>query len=242
MDKDSTTRVSVVMAACNGEKFIARQAESILGQLGGNDELVISVDPSTDATKRILLDFASEDHRVRVLEGPGKGVICNFEYALAHASGAVIFLSDQDDVWHPDKLRSCLAALENEHACAVVHDAVIVDGDLNEIQRSFFKGGFYSSIWRNVLKNRYIGCCMAFRREVLAVALPFPPRLPMHDQWLGITAKRLGHIAYVNKTLIFYRRHHGSVTGRKKAGLFLRLRWRFGIISAIIQLDKRIKP
>jgi hypothetical protein len=122
-----------------------------------------------------------------------------------------------------------------------VHDAVIVDGDLNKLQSSFFQGRFYSGIWRNVLRNRYIGCCMAFRREILKVALPFPPEIPMHDQWLGMTAKKKGEVVYVDKPLVFYRRHNQTVTGRKKAGLLTKLCWRLGIIRALMQLSRRMR-
>jgi glycosyltransferase involved in cell wall biosynthesis len=229
------------MAAYDGEKYITRQVESILSQLGTQDELIISVDPSADRTKRIAQDFAASDARVVVLDGPGQGVIRNFENALRAVQGAVIFLSDQDDVWHPAKLCSCLAALREDGVRAVVHDAVVVDGNLNEIQSSYFDKGFSSGVWRNVMRNRYIGCCMAVRREVLDAALPFPPRIPMHDQWLGLTARRMGKVAYVGKPLVFYRRHNRTVTGRKKAGWITRLRWRLGIVSALAQLSERIR-
>ena len=241
MEHAARPRVSVAMAAYNGEKFITRQVESILSQLGETDELIISVDPSSDRTKQIALDFAASDPRVRVMDGPGEGVIRNFGYVLGKVSGEVIFLADQDDVWHPLKLRACLVALEDKHTAAVVHDAVVVDGDMNELQSSFFKGGFYSGVWRNVLRNRYAGCCMAIRRDVLNVALPFPPHIPMHDQWLGIVAKRMGEVAFVGKTLVFYRRHRQTVTGREKARAITRLGWRFGIISALMQLRGRLK-
>ena len=241
MAKEAVRRVTVAMAAYNGERFIARQVESILSQMGENDELVISVDPSQDRTKQLALDFMAGDPRVRIVDGPGLGVIRNFENALMHALGAVIFLSDQDDVWHPAKLHTCLKTLEDGHASAVVHDAMVVDGDLNELQGSFFNGGFYSGTWRNVLRNRYIGCCMAFRREVLGAALPFPPSIPMHDQWLGMAAKEIGPVAYIDQPLLFYRRHRYTVTGRENASLLTKMRWRLGIIRALMQLSKRMR-
>ena len=145
--------------------------ESILSQLGAQDELIISVDPSTDNTKRIAQDFAISDTRVAVLDGPGQGVIYNFENALYAAHGAVIFLSDQDDIWHPAKLRACLAALQEGGVSAVVHDAVIVDGNLNEIQSSYFDKGFYSGVCaqhgaeplHRLLHGRKAGRCFLLR-------------------------------------------------------------------------------
>lgn len=241
MDTQTRPRVSVAMAAYNGERYIARQVESILSQLDKDDELVISVDPSADRTMQVAQEFAACYACVRVLNGPGQGVVRNFENALTHALGEVIFLSDQDDVWRSGKLRACIDALREERVSAVVHDAVIADEDLNELQSSYFSGGFYSGIWRNVLRNRYIGCCMAFRREVLKAALPFPPNIPMHDQWLGITARRMGNVVYIDKALVLYRRHHQTVTGRGKAGMVARLKWRLGIVLALFKLPGRIK-
>lgn len=236
MNRENICRVSVAMAAYNGEKYITHQMESILSQLGENDELIISVDPSFDGTKQIALDFMAGDSRVRVLDGPGEGVIRNFENALTHALGAIIFLSDQDDVWYPDKLRTCLVALRERHASAAVHDARLVDENLNELQGSIFNGGFYSGIWRNVLRNRFVGCCMAFKREILDAALPFPSSIPMHDQWLGMVSARLGRVVYIDQPLLFYRRHQNTVTGREKAKPLTRLHWRLGIIKALLQL------
>jgi glycosyltransferase involved in cell wall biosynthesis len=241
LDKQERPRVSVAMAAFQGEKYIARQAESILSQLEPEDELVISVDPSADRTGQIVLELAAADPRVRVLCGPGRGAVRNFEHALCAVSGAVVFLSDQDDVWHPAKLRACLAALEDSRVSAVVHDAVVVDGDMNELRSSFFQGRFRSGVWRNVVKNRYTGCCMAFRREVLKAALPFPSGIPMHDQWIGVVARRMGTVAFLEKPLVFYRRHNQTLTGREKAGTMLRLRWRIHMIAAVITLHKRLR-
>lgn len=241
MEKNAVRRVSVAMAAYNGETYITRQVESIISQLGESDELIISVDPSEDDTKQIVLNLSATDLRIRVIEGLGQGVIRNFENALRHALGAIIFLSDQDDVWHTTKLHACLGALQDRHVSAVVHDAAVVDEDLNELQGSFFNGGFYSNIWRNVLRNRYIGCCMAFRREVLSAALPFPSSIPMHDQWLGMVAERMGKVVYIDQPLLFYRRHGRTVTGQNKAGPLTKLRWRLGIVAALMQLYKRMR-
>ena len=78
--------MSVAMAAYNGEKYIGEQIDSILVQMGADDELIISVDPSSDRTKTIAQAYADKDSRIRVLDGPGCGVVRNFENALSHAA------------------------------------------------------------------------------------------------------------------------------------------------------------
>ncbi len=231
-------RVSVAMAVYNGEKFLQQQIDSIAGQLGVSDELVISVDPSDDDSKRIALKY-SKDSRIRIFDGPGRGAIKNFENALRHAEGEYIFLSDQDDVWDKNKINEILPALERENVCAAVHDAFVTDKDLNVISDTFFEIGFYPGIIKNIIKNRYIGCCMAFKRKVLERALPFPGNLPMHDQWIGITARKLGEVVFIPKPLLYYRRHQDTVTGRDKAGIIKKLKWRISIILDVLFINSR---
>lgn len=233
------TQVSVAMAVWNGEKYLRQQIESILCQLGEHDELVISLDPSIDMSGAIIAGFADRDKRIRVVEGPGRGAIHNFENALNHTNGEVIFLSDQDDIWEANKLSSCLAELDKKDTLAVVHNAIVADEDANISKGMFFENGFYSGVLRNIVRNRYIGCCMAFKKELLRAALPFPKNLPMHDQWLGITAKKFGNVAYIDTPLIRYRRHRDTLTGRKKAGFLTRIRWRINIAADYIKLGNK---
>lgn len=233
-------RVSVAMAVYNGEKFLRQQIDSIIKQLGSSDELVISVDPSEDDSTEIALGY-TKDSRVTVIDGPGKGAVKNFENALIHTKGEYIFLSDQDDVWDEHKISEILPVLEKENVCAVVHDAYVTDADLNIISNTFFEIRFYPGIIKNIIKNRYIGCCMAFKKAVLDYALPFPKRLPMHDQWIGITAKKLGEVVFIPEQLLYYRRHPYTVTGQGSSGVFKKLKWRINIVIGFLFIGWRKK-
>jgi len=115
-----------------------------------------------------------------------------------------------------------------------VHNASVTDETLKTVSGRFFENGFSPGIIRNIIRNRYIGCCMAIRRELLDTALPFPEGIPMHDQWLGLLAKKHGRVAYIDQPLMLYRRHAGTVTGQKKAGTLTRLRWRLCIAKDIL--------
>ena len=74
--------VSVAMASYNGARFIKEQIETILNQMEENDELIISDDGSKDDTKDIIHEFEKKDNRVKLIDGPQKGVVANFENAL----------------------------------------------------------------------------------------------------------------------------------------------------------------
>ena len=94
--------VSVALAAYNGEKYIKEQLSSILEQLSEDDEIVVSLDPSTDGTKEAILSL--NDSRIKIVDGEGKGLIKNFENAIKNCKNDLIFLCDQDDIWLPDKV------------------------------------------------------------------------------------------------------------------------------------------
>ena len=97
-------KISVCLASYNGQLFIEQQIKSILAQLSEYDELIVSDDCSTDKTLEIVETL--NDKRIKIFSGIRYGSpIRNFENALKHATGDVIFLSDQDDVWLPNKVK-----------------------------------------------------------------------------------------------------------------------------------------
>lgn len=225
--------ISVVLAAYKGEKYICAQIGSILGQLGENDELIVSDDFPKGKTKDAVFERFGDDSRIVYLEGPSKGVIENFEFAISRARGEYIFLCDQDDVWLDGKVQTVVKKLKNG-ADLVLHNALIVDGKLHKTGETAFeinrtKKGFI----RNIIKNSYQGCCMAFRSELKKYILPFPKKIPMHDQWIGLMAEKHGNVVFIDEPLILYRRHGGNVTGNG-SGFITKIKWRTDIIKAVI--------
>jgi glycosyltransferase involved in cell wall biosynthesis len=195
----------------------------------------LSVDPSTDGTEALAARLAATDARIRVLTGPGRGVQANFAQAIAATRGSLIFLSDHDDLWLPGKVREVRAAFAASDADLVLHDAVVVDANLEVLAPSFFAlRQSRPGIARNFLRNSYIGCCMAFRAEVKPYILPFPPRLPMHDQWIGLTVERLGTVCFLDEVLVAYRRHGANASGLEHAPLPQMLRWRYSLLKALL--------
>ena len=89
-----TVRVSVAMISYNGAEFLRGQVESVLEQLGQEDELVVSDDGSTDGTTDILKEYQCLDGRVRLLSGPRQGIKKNVQHVLQETRGRYIFLAD----------------------------------------------------------------------------------------------------------------------------------------------------
>ena len=224
------------MAVYNGEKYIQEQILSILKQLSCSDEIVISYDKSTDNTYRIISDLAVRDCRIKIFRGPSKGAIKNFENALQHCKNDYIFLSDQDDIWLENKVSRVLSAFKHKHADVVLHDCCVIDDNEATIHPSFFKfrhctRGFLF----NLMHNSYIGCCMALRREFLPQVLPFPEKIPMHDQWIGLMGEKNGTVTFVHSPLIKYRRHSSNASSLRHSKLSDMIKLRLNLISAIIK-------
>lgn len=228
-------KISVCMASYNGGKFIRKQIESILSQLGRDDELIISDDSSTDDTCLQVSSF--HDKRILLLQDNNfHNPIYNFENALKHASGDYIFLTDQDDFWHESKVTTILQLLHIYDL--VVSDCIIIDENDNIINSSFFKlNGSGSGLFRNIIKNKYLGCCMAFRKSMLVYALPFPAAIPMHDMWLGTLAELKGTTYFCSDKLVYYRRHKANLSSASEKsyyGLVDKIKFRYNLISALI--------
>jgi len=225
--------ISVVMATYNGEKFIAQQLQSILSQLDDNSEIIISDNNSTDTTVSIIQSF--RDNRIKLHLHPQKGVISNFENALKHSSGEIIFLADQDDIWLENKvavMKDCLMMYD-----LVMSDSLVVDESLCVINNSFYSlinAG--NGLIKNFIANTYQGSNMAFKRKILQLALPFPSKIPMHDIWIAFIGELFYKTYFLPGKLSLYRRHSqnaSSSTGRSKYSLSAKLRFRIQLLQQV---------
>lgn len=208
---DRNYSISVAMATYNGEKYIKEQIDSILNQLSENDELVISDDGSTDKTISIIESY--HDSRIKLINNPYKGVKKNFENAIKNCNKTYIFLSDQDDVWLSEKKSIILNSFKTYNADLIIHDCYIVNENLQVTNESFYKiRNSKKGFIKNLYKNSYIGCCMAFKKTMTSKIIPIPDDIEMHDQWIGLITEKYGKVKFINDKLIYYRRHEDNAT------------------------------
>lgn len=226
-------KISVVIATYNGEAFLKSQIDSILTQLPENAEIIISDNVSTDKTIEIIENYNSSKIKL-VINRDKKGAKNNFENALNHATGEIIFLSDQDDVWKPDKIKISLEYLRQSDI--IVSDCDIIDEKNNVVLQSYFarrKSG--KGLLKNLWANTYLGCCIAFNRKVLDLALPFPEDIPMHDIWLGFIGELFFKTHFVKNSLVSYRMHNQNLSpttvGISPYSFFSRLSFRWNILK-----------
>jgi len=222
--------ISVLLAAHCGEKYIAAQIASILPQLDDEDELLVGDDSpeSHTETREIVLSFG--DRRIRHMQGPRQGsTIKNVEFLLGQARGDILVLSDQDDVWLPGKLERTRELLHDAKPAVLVHSAMLTDEALRETGEVQAPR---PGVLRNLIRNSYTGCCMAFTRALLPYIMPFPEGIPMHDQWIGLRAERFGTVHVIGEPFILHRRHGDTQTGRGST-LQQKIQWRWNMLRAL---------
>ncbi|MGD0646773.1 MAG: glycosyltransferase family 2 protein [Acidobacteriaceae bacterium] len=225
-------RVSVAMCTYNGAAYLREQLESIARQTRLPDELVICDDGSSDATPNIVEEFArTVSFPVKFFRNPQNlGSTRNFEKAIGLCTCDLIALSDQDDIWMPEKLSRQAIMMENEPQLGgVFTDAHLMDAEskINEqllwsrlaftpqLQMKFQRGGGIAQL----LKKSFVtGATLMIRRDVLQPILPIPGSW-VHDGWIAWMLAIYSKLALINEPLIAYRVHGNQQFGVPTASL-----------------------
>jgi len=236
MSADVPARVSVALGTHNGARYLGEQLDSILRQTHPVAEIVLSDDASTDGTvelaERAIAERRATDAATPalvVLRNPvALGVTANFEQAIGATSGDLIALSDQDDVWHPDRVARGVAAFEARPGVDLVAaEARLVDDGGAPLGASLFetlgvdagvRDRLAAAPFEELLKRNVVtGATAMFTRRLARRAAPFPAGW-VHDEWLAVVASMTGGIALIPDAVIDYRQHGGNQIGVTRLG------------------------
>ena len=243
---DGRVRASVCMATYKGAEFVAEQIESIVAQLGPDDELVIVDDCSPDDTVAAVvrtIDRLGESRVTLTRTDSNVGYVRAFEAAIKRSRGRYVFLSDQDDVWAPGRHELMIAGLR---------DTLVVAGNHSILGRNGAR------LWYPPLKPRmdrtplrnlfavligyrpYFGCAMGFRREAVASILPMPGYLhESHDVWIAITGNVRQSMRHLDEVVVERRLHGANQTplGIRSLGTILGARLMF--VRLVVEAARR---
>ncbi|MDF2909026.1 MAG: hypothetical protein K0R34_4347 [Herbinix sp.] len=220
--------IAIIMATYNGEKYVDEQINSILSSNYQDLELFIYDDGSKDNTVSILHNYENQyPEKVHVYQNESNlGHRMNFMHALSATTADYVMFSDQDDVWNSNKVAITIKRMKHMEAqsgketpLVVFTDAVVVDQDLNTLNRSFFCSGhlnpYRTDLGHLLMENKLIGCTVmvnaALRRVLLSKPLPRQARY--HDWWIALIAAAYGKIGFVKEGTLLYRQHGGNVVG-----------------------------
>lgn len=206
--------VSIALCAYNGERFLAKQLDSLLLQDYENIEIVAVDDCSTDNTWFILEHYARKDNRVKIYQNEqNTGYTRNFEKAIGLCIGDYIALADQDDIWETDKISLLQQSVGD---CVMVyHNSDFIDENDKRIGRRTL-----ASNWRMydgesclplILSNCVPGHTTFFEKELAKYIFPFEDNT-YHDWWIAYVAFNVGKVKFVDKVLVHYRQHKDTIT------------------------------
>ncbi len=231
-------RVLILLPVFNGARYLRSQLDSLLAQSIQNSLIVCRDDNSSDNSVAILEEYTQQSpHRFRILRTQNDNLGARANIALLMQSilenelrsskeSAYIALSDQDDLWYPDKLAHCLAIMRSEEQKnpglpVVVHSDLRVVAEDGKLIASSFAGyqglkPLRNSFASQLVCNTVTGCTTLFNKALLKKALPIPPQAIMHDWWLGLVALAFGRACYINAPMLDYRQHDSNTIGARK--------------------------
>lgn len=220
-------KISVALCTYNGSRFLREQLDSIAGQGRPPDELVICDDRSSDDTVEIAREFGAEAaFAVAVhVNDANLGSTANFAGAIERCTGDIIALSDQDDVWLPQKLERLEAEFASDARVGMVFsDATVVDEKLVPIGVKLWRETFRPHDQRMFAAGRtaevllhynvVTGATMAIRRSLLPAIMPIPGLTEfIHDGWIALVASLCSEVRFIPVPLVLYRQHDGQQLG-----------------------------
>ncbi len=235
--RSDPSTISVVLCTYNGGRFLREQLESLAAQTTLPSELVVGDDGSQDDTLDVVRQFARHSpFPVTIHENRERlGYRRNFLATAQRASGDYIAFCDQDDVWHPDKLRMCLDALRAPSMALVVHAYLIVDADLREMPVQPPATSLIQPPGYGEHPPVILGFTQVYHRSLIQAFdltdLPLDPlntdRPMAHDQWVSFAADLVGCTRFLPDRLALYRQHganvYGAGTGSRPPGFVERL-------------------
>lgn len=211
------SKISIVVATYNGEKYLREQLDSLYTQTLLPDEIIAVDDCSTDSTSKILEEYHKNKGLIYIINDVNLGVNKNFEKALRLCSGEYIAICDQDDIWLPNKIQKSIKKLKEIEKNGL--PSLVTSGkiDINKFKNIIYKPKkngdtyeYYISLFNHYMQ----GCTMFMNRKLLDYILPLPDKKEiMYDVFIGLTASMVGNKYNIDEPLMYYRRHEDNVTG-----------------------------
>lgn len=211
-------QIQILLSTYNGERYLREQLDSYLAQTVFHQcQVLIRDDGSQDGTRRILEEYR-DNHGFRVVFGENIGVNKSYQWLVDHADHSCDFfaLSDQDDVWIPEKLERASFKLKKENMdlpLLYASRSQIVDAELRYIGESILpkKGtAFYNAMVQNVCP----GHTQVFNKKVLEILrAQSVTKAVVFDWWVYLTAAGLGKVCFDKVCTVMHRQHGDNAVG-----------------------------
>ncbi len=195
-----------------------RQSYPSLKLIVWNDSPSVPIDHQlfTDC----ITNFPVEFHE----DGKNHGYCEAFEKLTSLCDTPYLTYCDQDDIWHPDKIKNCLETLKKDHSLEAVCDRAIIDGQGKLVQASVrHSSRQHNETWESLsditILNTFLCCanglCILAETKAAQACIPFIKKTG-HDKWVTLYCASHGTVSFVDQPLVYYRRHGSNVSGIMK--------------------------
>lgn len=219
--------VDILLATYNGERFLNKQIDSILGQSYHDWFLYVRDDGSIDSTLEILATYNRKyPDKIKIVKDRlgNLGVSGNFYQLMKYSTAPYIMYCDQDDIWKEDKISKELSYIKEyekkyrDVPILIFSDLAGIDENDNLIFESFIRKNKYKVnkiIFSQLLfRNVVTGCTILMNRNLLSNVSQMPTDILLHDYWAVLVCMlSKGEIGYLDETTILYRQHVNNCIG-----------------------------
>lgn len=228
----SKPTISIALAAYNGARYVREQLESFAAQRRLPDELVVCDDGSTDDTPEQVERFAvGAPFDVRLERNPRNLTTTpNFGKAISLCRGDLIFLSDQDDVWLPEKLEAMARHFESHPSVGgLICNGAVCGPNLESLGHSLWEAMWFNPAEQHLVREgraievfvKHVvasGNTLAFRATFRDLVLPFPDLRDCADAWIATLIASVADFHILDQQLIRYRVHGENQFGNRRTG------------------------
>lgn len=215
---DNYPLVSIALCTYNGSNFLREQIESLLNQTYKAIEIIIVDDCSTDKTVEIIKEYASNTSVIEwSVNKSNLGFNKNFELAISKCRGEYIAISDQDDIWKADKIKTLVDNIKNNWL--IFSNSMFINSNGEQIDQTLLIEGFAlnNRDFKSLLLYNYVtGHTCLFHKSFIKHIFPLPKK-DFYDWWMGFIALYHNKLIYRDEALTYYRIHSDSYIQQKNA-------------------------
>lgn len=226
--------IAVVMCTYMGQDYLSQQLDSILSQVLVPDRIYIYDDQSSDATIRVIEAYLRRFPGIicSLTDGVHRGINGAVWYSLSQVKEDMVFLCDQDDLWHPDKIRRMVDFVENQaewdRIPCILHSESMLYQDEKEtgtvLSQLIGRRTGQITVEDLLSRNLVQGCTMLINRPLIQMFCQerldelFPHCI--YDQWMALIASVFGRIYFLDESLVYYRIHGKNVVGSTQVNIY----------------------
>ena len=222
-------KFSIIVPIYKVENYIKQCVDSIIAQTYSNIEIILVDDGSPDNCSEICDEYASKDHRIKVIHQENKGLIEARKSGLRAATGEYVCFVDGDDWIEPDMYEHIYNAINQYNPDCVItqfyyaYEDKNVKSDYNLNKEYYNREEIEKEVFPTMLfKDRFYQfgiypCCWtkAFKRDIVErnlLSVDSRIRLGEDIAFTFPSLMECNSIAFIDKPLYYYRQNPQSMT------------------------------